>query len=385
MAWAEPMPGGGFRGRYRLPNGTKHTVLQPDGTAFPTKPKAKKAAIAAEVEGQRKAPVVKKTASAIPASILWGDWWDRLVLDRPFAESGTAGVEATIVRRHLRPYWGDVPLNRIITSNPDLAAGEVGIQEWVDSPSGLATRKGMSPNYAIRVFGVFSVSMQAACKENILDTPPTTGVKLPKVYRRKRPALTPTAVSSLKMRDDYEELLRFATHTGLRPGELCGLHAHHCDLDRGIVTVAEVLVERRKIIRAFPKDDDHRDVPLTPVALEILKKRLEGRDLSGKCPFSHFNGATCHSPLVFMSAWNRPYMPHSVSESMKLAAGRQQLMNTGGMYSTRHGFGTTAADNGLNVFEVADIMGHSKLETTRQYYQGSGKVRERLSEAFRDQ
>lgn len=388
MGWPEKVKGG-FRGRYRLPNGDKPSVYQPDGDPFPTAPKARKAANDAEIEARRKSAQPKKAAARrsakYPPDVHWGVWWDHLATKRTFNGTGTADTEASIVRRHLRPQWDTVPLNQIINKNPAVHAGQVGVQEWIDSPSGLATRRGMSPGYAHRVFSVFSASIHAAVDEEIIDELPLKDLKLPKIPKKKRPYLPPSKVAEFELRDDYDELLVFAAHTGLRPGEVCGLHIHRCDLKRGFITVAEVFVERRRIIRHYPKDDDHRDVPLTPVALDIVKKRIAGRDHSGKCPFPHFNGEECLSPLVFMTAYNRAYRPSSARNVMHRAAGKRKLQNTGGMYSTRHGFGTTAANNNMNLFDVSDIMGHANLKTTKQYFQGTDGLRDRITTAFSDQ
>jgi hypothetical protein len=56
------------------------------------------------------------------------------------------------------------------------------------------------------------------------------------------------------------------------------------------------------MIRPYPKDGDTRSVPLSSKAIEILKRRIEGRDLKSGCGVPHTDGATCTSHLVFRNA-----------------------------------------------------------------------------------
>lgn len=357
-------------------------MLGPDGAAFSTKKKAKDAATELEVEGRRKAPVVQKSASKYPADILWGDWWSILSATRTFEDTETGNVEASVVRRHLLPYWGKVPLNMIVLHNPDLDAGQVAVQVWIDSDPGLKTRKGMSPGYAGKIYGVFNLSLRAAVPE-ILSSCPTAGAKLPTPPKRKRPYATPSKIKELNIRGDYEDLLVFSTETGLRPGEVCGLHAHYYDRERGFITVAEVFVGRKNIIRHFPKDNDHRDVPLTPRANEIVERRLAGRDLRLRCPWPHVNGV-CQGSLIFMTDRGKGFLPKNIHYILTAAAKRTGLPALGGGYSARHGFGTRAADGGMNVFELGEIMGHADLSMTQRYYQSSAQTKGRLTAALRD-
>lgn len=383
MAWAEPQPGGGFRGRYRLPGNpkVKPTVLRPDGSAFETKPKAKKAAIAAEELAKRKAPRHQKHLS-LQASTTWGEWWDILSAEREFEGTNSGAIERSIAKNHLLPFWGNVPMNMIVTKQPDFGTDQVGIQEWVDSDPGLKIRKGMSPAYASRIFSTFGMSLNAAVPR-ILDFSPSRGVKLHRVPKKKRPYATPDKISGLNLRGDYQDILTFAAETGLRPGEVCGLHAASCDLKQKVITVCDVFVTELNIIRHFPKDDDHRQVPITPTAEEILRRQFEGRsrNLRSKCPWPHVRG-TCPGALAFMTERGKPFRPKNVRGILGTAEKNVDVPSLRGMYSTRHGFGTRAANGDLNVFELADIMGHSDVSITRGYYQGSTKTRQRLTAAL---
>lgn len=381
MAWAEPQPGGGFRGRYRAPGGGKQTVLQPDGTAWRRKKDAKDAATEAEVKSRRAVPEPVKSSSSYPSTILWGDWWPisrEKYADRPTRSNS---VEESIARCHLLPVWQHVPLIKIVKNRPNTSIGQVGVEEWTKSPTGLKEREGMSPSYARRILATFSASLASAQEAEIIEVNPCSGLIPAKVRTGERPYLTSAKVTELELREDYEDVLEFEALTGLRPNEVCGLHIHRYDRERKLITVAEVVVPSLKLIRGFPKDSDRRDVPLVPRAIEIIEKYTKNRP-PGKCPYVHHKNKTCHSPLVFMTKYNRPMNPETVRQSMNRAVRNRGIYLPGGMYAARHGFGTSSANGGMNIFEVSNLMGHESLETTKKYFHATDDVRDRLTQAL---
>ncbi|TKG61305.1 tyrosine-type recombinase/integrase [Prauserella endophytica] len=364
MAWAEKLATG-WRGRYRDQHGVKHKVTQPDGSLFERKKDAIEAAEEEAVKARRTAAVKQ---GALPASIKWGHWWDTIVVDRTFDESDTATAEKYIVKNWLRPKWGDTPLNKIPHDD---------VQEWVDDKQrGLGVRPGMSPRYARRIYAVFSVSMSIAVKKKVLDASPCVGIKLPKIPKKPKPYVETSHAAQLDLREDYQDAVEFGLETGLRPGELCGLHIHRCDLEKGWMDVVETFVHRRRVIRPIPKDQDARGVPLTSKAIEIVRRRMGDRDRSAGCGLQHTDGEACSSALVFLTARGRVMHPDALGQAMRRAAERAEMPRANAnMYALRRGFGTRAARGGMDVFMLAGIMGHADIRETQGYVQMSPQVR----------
>jgi integrase len=367
VAWAEKLKGG-YRGRYYDQNGVKQTVLQADGALWERKQDAKDAAEEERAKARRKAAVKKGTQAA---SITWSDWWDTIVEDRQF-DSDTPRTESAIVETHIRPWWGETPLN-------DIEQGD--IQDWVDDRKGLKVRKGMSPAYARRIFGVFSASINTAVKKRILGASPCVNIELPPVPKRKKAYATPKKIEALDLRPDYADMLMFQIETGLRPGELCGLHQSLVDLERGWMTVSEVLVARRKAIRAYPKDHDHREVPLSPLALEIVQRNIAGRPSGGGCGLEHLDGSKCTSALVFLTERGKVAIPDTVGRYISRAAEKRKVERTT-MYPVRRGFITRVSDGGLSPFDVAEVVGHSDPKQSFGYWQQTPAARARVIEAL---
>jgi integrase len=377
MAWPEQLPGGGYRGRYHDSAGRKQSVKDTAGRTvrYDRKSDAKLAAQEVEVKARRQAA---PSEVAMSAGITWGSWWDSIRVDRAFEDSDTGTTEGYIVKNHLRPQWGETPLNAIKKKD---------VQRWIDSGR-LKVRRGMSAATVRRVYGVFAASINRAVADDVLTASPCAGIKLPTVRKRPKPYMTDEHIDSYRaqpegrdrqaLREDYERVIRFALETGLRPGELCGLHADRAELAMrsGWLDVADVFVSEKRVIRPWPKDKDSRPVPLTTRAVEILRAALDGRDLKVGCGFPHTDGTACASELVFRTVRGGPVTPKTLEQQLRRAA-KAVGAERRSPYAARRGFGTWAAQ-GIDAFTLQKIMGHSDMEETEGYVQLTEAARGKL-------
>ncbi|NIJ10607.1 integrase [Saccharomonospora amisosensis] len=376
MASAEKLPSGRWRGVYRDSGGKKRTVK---GT-FRRKADAREAAQEAEVKARRTAAANDGTLSARTS---WGAWWEIVSQTREF-ESDAGRIEQQLVRSYVLPRWRDVPLNKIAQRD---------IQKWVEqlergkAPVDMVdpkfVQRPLSASYVQRVYSPFRVSITRALDEGILDASPCAGVKLPK--RQKRPKVYMSADEATKLagklRPDYADAVLFMIDTGLRPGELTGLHAHRVDLVNAVLTVAEVFVFRQKRIRPWPKDRDAREVPLSARAVEIARRRLAGRDPREPCGVEHMRGEKCAHPLVFLTEAGKPLNRDILGFHLRKAAEAVGVHGKSG-YALRRGFATRLAEGGLDVFQLAEVMGHSDINLSREYVQQTSTARARVLAAL---
>jgi integrase len=369
MAWPDPLPGGGWRGGYRDSAGAKRYVKDSAGKTvkYGRKSDARSAANEKEVEARRQAA---SPETVIAKSTTWGEWWDQIAPKRRRADTDTDRTERDIVEKYLRPKWGSVPLNRIIHAGSD----ETGCQEWVTD----VLSPGRAPSYSRRIWGVFSSSISYAVEKKVLTANPCAGIKLPKLRKRAKPFMDDAHVESLGEALDaqYRDMAEFDRETGLRPGEVCGLHADQLDLDGGWVTATNVYVSRKRVIRPWPKDGDARRVPLTLRAVEIARRQLGGRDLRSGCGMPHSDGSKCRSVLVFLSPTGLPVNPRTFAVALERAADRAEVDHRS-PYAARRGFATWAA-RGVDAFELAELMGHEDIDQTREYVQQTPEARGRL-------
>ncbi|OOC04254.1 integrase [Amycolatopsis azurea DSM 43854] len=307
------------------------------------------------------------------ATTKWGAWWDHLATKRTFDDTDTASTEANIVKKYLRPKWGDIALRDITYK---------AAKHWVQEGD-LKVRPGMSPGYVHRIFSIFNVTIKEALDQEVLTASPLAGVKLPKRHKKPKPYLSTksNAAMSAHLREDYRDALAFGLETGVRPGELCGLHSDRIDLDRGWMLVAETFVKRRGIIRPYPKDGDVRWVPLTDLACEIAARRLGARDESKGCGFVHSDGLPCSGVLTFMTVRGRIMHPDTMGYHMRNAAEDAKVPRRS-PYSIRRGWATRAAEGGLDAFQIAEILGHATLDQAQEYVQQTPAARMKLVAAL---
>lgn len=132
-------------------------------------------------------------------------------------------------------------------------------------------------------------------------------------------------------------------NTGLRVNELCAL-------EMSDLTYSE---RKGKIKVRRGKGSKQREVPLNPEALEALKAVLDARPESLKHRF------------VFAGQDGLPLRPGGVQEMLATLSRRAGVEAT--PHTLRHSFAKNLVDRGVPLDQVAALLGHSSLNTTRLY------------------
>lgn len=374
MASAEKLKSG-WRGIYYV-HGKKERTKPPH---HPRKRDAIAAAEEARVIAYRQAAREEKTLSP---GLAWGQWWDLLSQKRVFGDTETGYNEGQLVERYLRPQWAETPLNEIKKKD---------VQDWVDAlVEGAAERNlqrdvgvksKLSPSYIRKIYGVLTISINHAVDEGVLGASPCVNISLPKVPKKAQPYLSVGAQEKIgeELRGDYKDALDFALETGLRPGELCGLHIFRLDLETGWMQVSEVFVRRLRVIRPCPKDQDMRLVPLSDRALEIAARRSHGRTRTS-CGLPHTDGQ-CESDVLFRTDRGRIMSQNIFGEHMRRASIKAGLGRRS-PYATRRGAATLMAAGGMDAYELARIFGWADINEAWHYVQQTPNARSRALEAL---
>ncbi|WP_189059654.1 site-specific integrase [Longimycelium tulufanense] len=368
MASAEKMGPGKWRGVYRDANGKKCHTKAP---YYRTKNEARNAANEEEVKARRRAA---PRNGALPATTTWDQWWDLLSTTRTFEVTDTGRVEASMVKAHIRPRWAGVALNQI--SRPK-------VQAWIDN---LESRKPpLSANYIRRIYTTFAATINLAVTEEILIASPCVRITLPRVPKQPKPYATDGHLATLKtqLHQRLQDAVDFGFETGLRPGELAGLHVHRVDVEAKLLVVAEVYVGGQHLIRPFPKDKDSRTVPLSEKAVAIVRRCLASRTLDGGCGIPHADGRPCSSALVFLAPRGGVIRPRTFSDHLRRASTAAKMPRRT-PYTLRRGYATRLAESGVNAFEIARVMGHGSLDQSQEYVQETPAARARVLRALGD-
>jgi integrase len=141
-----------------------------------------------------------------------------------------------------------------------------------------------------------------------------------------------------------KDVVVFAVNTGLRRGELCNLVWEHVDLKNRVITVQSD--DRYRV-----KMGKFRIVPLNAKAYEVLKKRFHQRN----------------SDYVFTSEHGQKINADFLSKRFKRYVRLSGLGEEIHFHSLRHTFASLLAQASVPLYEIKELLGHSKISVTEQY------------------
>lgn len=344
MAWAEKLPSGRYRGVYRDALGKRRSV----GETFTHKAKAERAAAALEGKSRR-SMYGDPDAGRRP----WGEWADEWWPTRSVAPS-TARVDEGRRRVHLDPRWGAVPIGSIRRHD---------VKEWASA----MVRRGVGASTAQRAVHLLSASLAGAVDAEIIEANPAARITLPKGAQATERYLTKeefaAVVDELPTRRD--QLVAYVlAYTGLRWGEMAGLHHNRLDLDRGLVRVVETFDEKNGQVQPYPKGKRARDVPVPGWLVDLLAE-IPKPGRGARCGLEHTQGA-CRSSLVLTTASGTVMRNSNWADVWRDAVDRADVGHCR-PHDLRHTYASWLIQNGVALAEVGRLMGHVSTATTAKY------------------
>jgi integrase len=200
------------------------------------------------------------------------------------------------------------------------------------------------------------------------------------VDRASDAEITALLGACLSARDRLVVLLM--ARAGLRRGEMCGLRRCDMHLMPGSRALGcEVPGPHLHVVRranpngAWAKSRRQRSVPLDFVTVQALDEyEMERLAVPG--------AAASDFVLVrlFREPTGTPMPPGAVNDLITAAARRAGLARQVTPHQMRHAFGSNVADAGGAPDEIADLMGHRSLSSTKVYlHPDPGRLREAVS------
>ncbi len=147
----------------------------------------------------------------------------------------------------------------------------------------------------------------------------------------------------------YKLLFHLAGSSGLRAGELFGLHVDDLDLSRGVIRVRRSVWCGQEVTPKTRKG--YRDVFIDSLTVQLLRNHL-GRRTSGR---------------VFETRNGTPLATHNVVRQVLKPLCRRIGIPVGGMHAFRHGRVSHLQQNGVPADFTKSQVGHSSLRTTSGY------------------
>ncbi len=368
MPWVETLPSGRYRALYRLPNGQKRSV---PGT-FTHKQAARNASVEAEGKTKRAGWTDPRAGQTT-----WGEWFELWWPTRQI-EPSTSKRESGLAAVHLLPRWRDVPLSAIRRQD---------VQAWISAL--LAENVGTeddpayrAPSTARRVLTVFVSSLSAAQDAELIGSNPAVRMKLPPMPQGRQVYLTraqyATLASAVERRED-RAVLDFLVGTGVRWGELAGMHVDQLDLAGGVVTVSNTTDGEE--VKPYPKGRQWRRVPL----LQWVVDYLDVPDPK-PCGLKHRGRGGCPSGLLFPSRTGTARASRSFTRWVLDPALRDAGLDGLGvtLHDLRHTYASWLVQDGVPLARVAQLLGHQSTRMTEVYAHLAPASHDDVERALRD-
>ncbi|NLF02891.1 MAG: tyrosine-type recombinase/integrase [Anaerolineales bacterium] len=256
---------------------------------------------------------------------------------------------------YLRSFLGDVPVDAITVD--DLRRFVASLLDERTLYAGHPTRQQrtghLSPftvqSYMRHIKRLFSWLME----EGHLTTNPAERIKVHKPAQREVKAIAPddllailaTTVGGgpIDIRD--RALVLLLADTGARAGGICGLRLGDVDLEEGTARVTE-------------KGARFRFVYFTEPTAQAIREWLDVRPV-GK-------GAWLFTSLRDFD--EDGISPNSLRTMLKRRAAQAGVTGPCGPHSFRHGFAVSYLMDGGDLASLADLLGHSSVMVTQQFY-----------------
>ncbi|HEY3691360.1 MAG TPA: tyrosine-type recombinase/integrase [Pseudonocardiaceae bacterium] len=395
MGFIDKTPEGRYRAYFRDPSGkqrSKTFARKMDANRFLAETETSKS------QGSYVAPNAGRLLFGVHAE-QWMRSWN--------TEITTAARDRSIMRTHVIPKWGSLPLSKV---------DEMAIQTWV---SELGRRRSRAT--VVEAFRLTSAVLRSAVRNRLIPFNPAEGIRVPRTRRRdtderiiSRKELRVRLLPALPAR--YRSIVATAAGAGLRWGEAAGLRRDALDLDHGKLVVIRTVVEvaGHTSFKPFPKSAaGRRTVPVPPWLVAIIREHLERWPTDDHAPvFSNEVG----SALLRSSFRSRVWRPALVKAGLLGAVvpldeafeaqwtdvdGRKQRERfereadavsqvcrnqVGGLrfHDLRHSYATWLVDDGVPPNMVQRVMGHERSSTTLDLYTRRTDNPERILEALSD-
>jgi integrase len=266
----------------------------------------------------------------------YGDHWLR---QRPDLRPRTTELYEGLLRLHILPDLGDVPLATMSTAR---------IRSW---HAALLARERPGPSTVAKSYRLLRTILGTAVEDELIAKNPCVlkgaGVERP----AERPTATVAQVYELAeaVRPRFRALVLTATFTSLRLGELQALRRRHIDLLHRTVTVVEQtqLLKDGTIVTGPPKSAAGlRTVSLPAILVPELEQHLEVGSIG------HPDG------LVFPGPGGVPFRRASFYTAWRRAV---RAVGVEGLrpHDLRHTGNTLAAATGASTKELMARMGHA--------------------------
>lgn len=321
-----------YRVRYRTPD---HRQTAKRG--FRTKREAE--TFAAEVEVRKaRGEYVDASAGRLTVADAGEAWLNGRALS-----PGTLAAYRSSWKVHVLPRWGSTPLASIRFSE---------VEAWVAQLSAVK-----SPTTVRRAHDILAGILDSAVRDRRISANPARGVTLPRKAARARVYLNAAEVETLAgAAGEHGLIVRLLAYTGIRWGELAGLHVGDVNVLRSrlVIRRSASLVAGSVQVGAT-KTGRVREVPVPPSIMAELSRAIEHRG-PDDIVFPARAGGYRRTPTVTGYSW---------WDAAKAAAHAPASLR---IHDLRHTAASLAISAGAHAKVVQRMLGHASAAMTLDTY-----------------
>lgn len=307
-----------------------------------TKPEARrKLAVMLNELGVNDNSYLEKALTPVKLFSEHAEWWEANVL--PMHKPSSQNSSHYILKKHLIPYFGQMPMDSI---------SEGTIQEWI---SGLQRQGELKPHTITNMWKVLKLVVGKLSRE--------WSVRLPEVPETEQRFFTPEEMRKLidESEGQYKALFALQFATGMRFGEMAGLHVEDLDFKELVVYIRRSTFIHQEVT---PKSKaGHREVDVDADTMAMVKEYLGDRT-SGR---------------VFQSRNGTPLVNGNVNRYVLKPLCKKIGIPVGTTHAFRHGRVSVLQQNGVPGDLIKRWVGHSSLKTTSKYSHFTREFRKEIA------
>lgn len=265
----------------------------------------------------------------------------------------TFDMYSTLVRNHIKPGLGSLPLDKLAPLH---------IQKFMSQMTG----KDLSASTVNYALFVLKTALSWAVDMELIPKNPAQKITPKSKTKARMNVWTPEEVARfLRTAKDnrYFTAFHLALSTGMRIGEILGLHWEDVDLDDGMIRVRRMLEESSegsRIVERTKSDAGRRSIALTDESVEVLKRHRANQK-------QEMLILGYRSDLVFMNMKGKPIssrgLRYHFDGCIKLAEVPKIRF-----HDLRHTHATLLLQQGVHPKVVQERLGHSSITMTLDRY-----------------
>lgn len=304
------------------------------------------------------------------SKVTLGEYLDRWLMEgvQPSVREKTYRFYRQIVEDHLKPRLGHIPLQKLTPLDLQGYYRSLLARGRLDA-SGQPTGEALSSATVRAHHRTIHRALTQAMRWGLVTRNVADAVEPPKVEKKEFTVITPDQANALleAARSTGRYVLYLtALLTGMREGEILGLRWQDTDLDKGQITVRQILHRGGRSPSFGPPKTDRgaRSIAMSPELVQALreyrKHQAEWRLAMGP--------AWRDYDLVFTTSDGGPISPRNLVRQFKSLLHRAGLPPTIRFHDLRHTHASWLLAKGVHPKVVQERLGHSSIAVTMDIY-----------------